>query len=253
MLSWTFFTLAIPVVLLVGLSKGGFGGGLALLGVPLLALLIDPRIAVAILLPILCVMDVVGLLKFKGQWHFSSLKQLIPGALLGTLIGALTFTLTNADMIRIFIGVISLYFVVHYFWTQQTLKSMPRTSANGVMGLVLGTISGFASYIAHAGGPPVAIYLVPQKLPKAVFASTTILFFSIVNFIKLIPYSWLGQINTETLFISLMLLPVAPIGVLLGNYFHHKISEPIFYKITCCFLFIAGIKLTIEGVMGLTI
>lgn len=246
-----FYFLVVPVVVIVGMSKGGFGGGLGLLAVPVLALVVDPRVAAAVLLPILCVMDAVGLWKFRGSWDVTSLKIIIPGAFLGTVVGAASFRLTNADMIRLFVGMLSIYFVIHYVWGLRALEKAVKRPPNRIKGTVCGAIAGFASYIAHAGGPPVAIFLVPLQLPKATFASTTILFFAIINFVKLIPYAWLGQINSTTLVTSIALLPLAPIGVLIGIYLHHRVSEKLFYRITCVFLLIAGIKLTVEGVGGL--
>lgn len=250
-LDYNFYLAAIPIVLMVGMAKGGFGGGLAMLAVPLMALMIDPRIAAAILLPILCCMDIVGLLKFKGKWDNDNLKALIPGALLGTLIGAISFSYTNADIIRLMLGLLSLYFVAYFLWGQRRLTSLSKKENNKIAGVFWGIISGFASYIAHAGGPPIAIHLIPQKLEKSTFASTTIIFFALINFVKLIPYIALGQINFSTIESSLYLLPLAPMGVLLGIYLHHKVSEALFYKLTCIFLLMAGSKLTYEGLTAL--
>lgn len=247
----SFYLLAAPVVLLVGISKGGFGGGLGTMAVPLLALMIDPRLAAAILLPILCVMDLFSVWSFRGTWDKSNLKTLLPGALLGTLAGALTFSITNADMIRILVGVLALYFVAHYLWGLRMLQHAQRTEAGMARGTFWGTIAGYTSYIAHAGGPPVSIYLLPQQLPKVTLVGTTVLFFTIINYIKLIPYAWLGQLNTDTLMTSLLLMPLAPIGVKLGVYLLHKVSEKWFYWTCYGFLFIAGLKLVHEGVTNL--
>ena len=246
-----FYLATIPIILMVGMSKGGFGGGLGMLAVPLMALMIDPRVAAAILLPILCTMDIVGLFKFKGKWDSANLKVLLPGALIGTAFGACSFTYTNSDMIRLLLGLLSLYFVFHFIWGQRQLKSAAKKTGSKASGIFWGSISGFASYIAHAGGPPVAIHLIPQKLAKSTFTSTTIVFFALVNFVKLIPYIVLGQINISTIESSLYLLPLAPIGVLLGIYLHHKVSEALFYRLTCLFLFVAGIKLTYQGLIAL--
>lgn len=242
-----FYCLAVPVVILVGMSKGGFGGGFGTLAVPLLALMIDPRLAAAILLPILCSMDAVSLWSFRGTWDKLNLKILLPGALLGTVAGALTFEMTNADWIRLVIGLLSIYFVAHYVWGKQFLEQMQARPANKIAGGFWGSIAGYVSYIAHAGGPPIAIYLLPQHLPKSTLAGTTILFFAIINFIKLIPYVWLGQISTESFYTSLLLLPLAPLGVMLGVYLHHRVSDRMFYWLSYGFLLVAGIKLTFEG------
>lgn len=247
----SFYLLAIPVVILVGMSKGGFGGGFGTLAVPLLSLLIDPRLAAAILLPILCSMDAVSLWSFRGTWDKLNLKILLPGALLGTVAGALTFEMTNADWVRLIIGLLSIYFVAHYLWGKHFLEQLEQRAPNKIAGSFWGSIAGYVSYIAHAGGPPIAIYLLPQHLTKSVLAGTTILFFAIINFIKLIPYVWLGQISGASFFTSLALLPLAPLGVWLGVYLHHRVSDRIFYWISYGFLLLAGIKLTYEGLLGL--
>ena len=243
----SFYLLAVPVVVLVGMSKGGFGGGLGTLAVPLLSLMIDPRLAAAILLPILCGMDAVSLWRFCGTWDKLNLKILMPGALLGTIAGALTFNITNADVIRLLVGLLSIYFVGHYVWGRRLLEAAPHRQPSRTSGTFWGTVAGYVSYIAHAGGPPVAIYLLPQHLPKTTLVGTTVLFFAIINFIKLIPYAWLGQINAESFLTSLILLPLAPLGVQLGIYLHNRVSDKVFYSLSYGFLFLAGVKLAYEG------
>ena len=247
----SFYLLAIPVVILVGMSKGGFGGGFGTLAVPLLSLMIDPRLAAAILLPILCSMDAFSLWSFRGTWDKLNLKILLPGALLGTIAGAFTFEITNADWIRLIIGLLSIYFVLHYLWGKHFLEQLKQRKPNKLAGSFWGAIAGYVSYIAHAGGPPVAIYLLPQHLSKSALAGTTILFFAIINFIKLIPYVWLGQISGPSFTTSLMLLPLAPLGVWLGVYLHHRVSDRVFYWLSYGFLFLAGLKLTYEGILGM--
>ena len=247
----SFYLLAVPVVVLVGMSKGGFGGGLGTLAVPLLSLMIDPRLAAAILLPILCGMDAVSLWSFRGTWDRVNLKILMPGAVLGTIAGALTFKITNADVIRLIVGLLSIYFVGHYLWGRRILESVTHKQPSRTGGTFWGAVAGYVSYIAHAGGPPVAIYLLPQHLPKTTLVGTTVLFFAIINFIKLIPYAWLGQINGESFFTSLVLLPLAPLGVLLGIYLHNRVSDKVFYSVSYGFLFLAGLKLAYEGASNL--
>lgn len=242
-----FYFLASPVVLLVGISKGGFGGGLGLLAVPLLSLMIDPRLAAAILLPILCAMDVVSLWSFRGTWDRHNLQILLPGAMLGTLAGALTFTITNVDMIRVLIGGLALYFVGHYVWGLRLLQEAKRQEPSLARGTLWGALAGYVSYVAHAGGPPVSIYLLPQQMPKVTLVGTTVLFFAIINFVKLIPYAWLGQLNIDSLMTSVILMPLAPIGVKLGVYLLHKVNEKWFYWSCYGFLLLAGIKLLWEG------
>lgn len=249
--SLAFYLLAIPVVLLVGLSKGGFGGGLGTLAVPALALMVDPRVAAGILLPILCSMDLVSLWSYRGRWDKANLKIMLPWAMLGLVGGALTFQYMSADMIRLMIGLMALYFVGHYLWGKYLLQRLKPQRRSHWRGGFWSGVSGYVSYIAHAGGPPIAIYLLPQHLPKSTFVGTTVLFFSVVNYTKLLPYAWFGQLNIGNLTTALILLPFAPIGVLLGVYLHRRVSDKWFYWSCYGLLFVAGIKLVIEGAMGL--
>jgi len=249
--SLAFYLLAVPVVVLVGMSKGGFGGGLGTLAVPTLALVVDPRIAAGILLPILCTMDLASLWSFRGTWDKANLKIMLPWAMLGLLGGALTFQYMSADMIRLMIGVMALYFVGHYLWGKYLLQRLRAQQRSHWRGGFWGGVSGYVSYIAHAGGPPISIYLLPQHLPKTAFVGTTVLFFSIVNFTKLVPYAWFGQLNIGNLTTALVLLPFAPLGVWLGVYLHHRVSDRWFYWSCYTLLTVAGVKLLIEGATGL--
>lgn len=245
---WAFYALAIPVVLLVGISKGGFGGGLGTLAVPVLSLLVDPRLAAAVLLPILCTMDLVSLWSFRGTWDKANLKIMLPPAMLGLVGGALTFQYMDAAMIRLMVGLMALYFVGHYLWGKYLLQRLKPQPRNIWRGGFWATFSGYVSYIAHAGGPPIAIYLLPQHLPKTTFVGTTVLFFGVVNYVKLVPYAWFGQLNIGNLSTALVLLPFAPLGVLLGLYLHRRVSDKWFYLSCYALLLLAGLRLVIDGV-----
>lgn len=240
-----FYVVAVPAVLITAISKGGFGGGLGLLGVPIMALVIAPQQAAAILLPILCLMDLVGLWKFRGKSHLHSLKILLPAACIGILIGALTFKYFTADHIRILVGLIAIIFSLN-FWLQP--KNRAPKKPNRLHGSFWGSIAGFTSFGIHAGGAPLNAYLLPLKLVKAEYVGTTIIFFSAINFMKLIPYTLLNQFTYETLTTAAMLAILAPIGVLFGAKLHHRISDKWFYQICYSFLFIMGIKLLFDGI-----
>ncbi len=246
-----FFFLAVPVVLLVGISKGGFAGGLGTLAVPLLALMVDPRVAAAIMLPILCTMDIFTAWRYRRDWDMKTLKILLPGALVGIVIGGLTFSIMNADMIRVIVGAMAIYFVANYWFVQHRNSQVEPHSHNRLKGGLLGAASGFTSFIAHAGGPPLSQYLFPLRLDKTVLVGTSVMFFIIVNYVKLIPYAWLGQLSLENLRMSLFLLPFAPIGVWFGIWMHNRVSNVLFYVICYGLLFLVGIKLFVEGMIAL--
>lgn len=240
-----FFAIAIPAVFIVGLSKGGFGGGLAMLGTPLLALVISPVQAAAILLPVLLLMDAISLYNYRGIVHWGIIKVMLPAAIIGILLGWMTAHMVSDDWIRIIVGAISLVFAVN-----QITKDLLRRNANTpnfFAGSFWGCFAGFTSFIAHAGAPPYQAYTVPLKMEKLLFTGTSVVFFASVNALKVLPYFFLGQFTSENLSTSLALLPVAVVGVLTGVTLVKKISQNFFYKVTYFFMLIIGIKLIWDG------
>ncbi len=243
-----FYWCAIPAVLIIGMAKGGFGGGIAVISVPLMSLAVAPTQAVAILLPLLIVMDVTAVWSFRGQWSKINLLYTLPGAIFGVLVGTLTFHFFSEDAIRLLIGVVALIFCLNY-WLQPTSRKPKQP--NCWRGNFWGSIAGFTSFGIHAGGPPISVYLLPQNMEKRLLMGTFAIFFCIVNWIKLIPYTWLGMIDTGNVMTSLALIPIAPIGVRLGYYLLHKINEATIYRICYFFLSLMALKLLWEGVRGL--
>lgn len=242
-----FYAVAVVAVLIVGISKGGFVGGFGMLAVPMMSMIIDPRQAAAIMLPILCVMDIFAGKAFWGKWDKAALSSIIPGAIIGIIFGTVTFKYLNADMIRIVVGVVTVLFVLQYYFIDRRRKNAPGLEYNMAKGGVCGALGGFTSFIAHAGGGPLSMYLFPLKLDKTKLMATSVMFFIVVNYVKLIPYAWLGQLSTENLMTSLILLPLAPIGVKLGVWMHHRLSSDLFYVICYTALFFTGLKLIYDG------
>lgn len=245
-----FYLCAIPAILIFGMAKGGFGGGIAIVSVPLISLAVSPVQAAAILLPILVVMDGVALWSFRGKWSRENLSIIIPGAIVGITVGALGFHYLSVNMIRIMIGLISVAFSLNY-WFKRGLKEKQEISK--IRGGIWGAVAGFTSFGVHAGGPPISIYLLPQKMDKVVLMGTMAIFFAVVNLLKLIPYTWQGQFSSTNLLTSLLMMPLAPIGVRLGYFLLHKISEKVVYQICYFFLFVVGIKLLFDGIQGLQV
>ncbi|WP_417319366.1 sulfite exporter TauE/SafE family protein [Emcibacter sp.] len=249
--SFWFFLLAVPLVLLTGISKGGFANGLGSITVPMMAVLIDPRQAAAIMLPILCAMDLLALWQYRRQWDATSLKIMIPGALIGIGIGTLTFHLMSVDMLRLIVGVMALYFVLNFWFGKLRKIELEAKDHNVAKGGFFGMLAGFVSFVAHAGGPPVALYLLPLKMNKTLLVGTSVVFFTVVNYTKMIPYAWLGQLSVGNLTTSLILLPLAPLGIWIGAWLHHHASDRMFYIFFYGVLFLVGLKLTVEGLAAL--
>jgi len=240
-----FYAVAIPAVLLFGISKGGFGGGLGTAAVPLMALVISPVQAAAILLPILCIMDLVAVWKFRGKWVWPELNVLLPASLIGILTGTLLFEAMSTSVVRLVVGLVATSFTLHY-WINKKRSSnsyFPRSYA--VLG---GSVAGFTSFVAHSGGPPISMYLLRRPLDRMDFAATTVLFFAVVNYVKLVPYAWLGQFDSDNLATSAALAVLAPIGVLIGAWLHKRVSDRFFFSFVYVLLFAVGLKLIFDGV-----
>ncbi|MED5607096.1 sulfite exporter TauE/SafE family protein [Pseudomonas sp. JH-2] len=243
-----FLLVAIPAVLLTGVSKGGFGGALGGIAVPLMALAMPPTQAAALMLPILCMADVTGLRRFYGKWDVRNLKIMLPGALLGVAVGALSFGLLSERFIALLIGGIAIAFVLLNALVARA-AAQPKPAALG-KGVVLSGIAGFTSFVAHAGGPPVMMYLLPQQLEKVRYIATVNCFFLLTNAIKLVPYALLGQFTWHNLGTSLLLAPIVVLGVWLGIWLQDKVNHLWFYRIARLGLLATGVQLLWENWRG---
>jgi uncharacterized membrane protein YfcA len=246
-----FYAVAVPAVMLSGVSKGGFAGGLGIMTVPLLALVSSPVQAAAVMLPILCAIDIVGLWAYRGQGDRRNLVLLLAAALVGIALGALTFRYLTADVLRVVLGAIAIGFTLR--WLVQSYRAhrsgtapapAPRHTGKGSF---WGVISGYTSFIAHAGGPPLSVYLLPQRLPRTTYQATTVVFFAVVNYVKLVPYALLGMFPAVNLGTSLVLMPAAIAGTFLGVWLHRRVSETLFYRICYALVFVTGAKLLFDG------
>jgi uncharacterized membrane protein YfcA len=242
-----FYPVAIFAILLTGMSKGGLGGGAAGVAVPLMAMFVAPPVAAAIMLPILCAMDLFGVHAYRGRWSREHLRILLPGALAGIVVGAFAFGTMSLDAIRLVVGGIAVVFALNR-WLKLSERLAARLAASPrppgkVAGALWGAVSGFTSTLAHAGGPPFVIYMLPHRPDKTVFVATSVVFFLIVNYAKLVPYYFLGQLNLDNLATSLLFAPLAPVGIWLGVYLHRRLSDRVFYETTNVLLFLSGAKL----------
>lgn len=243
-----FYAAAIPAVILVGLSKGGFGGAVGFVGVPLMALVISPVQAAAILLPILILMDVVSLWTWRGIYDRSILWQMLPGSILGIGIGWLTASLVTVDMVRVIVGFIAIIFVLRWVYTSLRHGAKHVARPNRVAASLWGSVAGFTSFVAHVGGPPFQIYTLPLRLDPKLLTGTSVIFFAVTNAIKLIPYFALGQFDAANLTASLALMPIAPLATLAGAWLVRRMRPEIFYPFTYATVALVAMKLLYDGV-----
>lgn len=245
-----FYLAAVPAVIMFGIAKGGFGSGLGVMAVPLIAMVVSPVQAAAILLPILCLMDVVGLWAYRGKWMLTELRILLPASLVGIAVGTLLFEFMSPARLRLTLGIVAIAFTLHH-WLQAALqRSMEQKLFGPAVGVGAAAVAGFTSFIAHAGGPPITMYLLRRGINRTQFVATTVVFFAVVNYVKLLPYAWLGQFDASNLKTSLVLAPLAPLGIGMGVWLHNRVTDRFFFKLAYTMLFIVGCKLIYDGSTG---
>ena len=240
-----FYIAAIPAVLVLGLAKGGFGS-VGILVVPMLSLAVSPVQAAGITLPILVLSDIVALASYWGEWDRRVLAIMMPGAFIGVAVGWWTAAWVGEEQIRLILGVMSVAFAVNYWLRQRRdLVGRPADRAKGVF---WGALSGFTSFVSHAGGPPYQIYVTPLRLEPRIFAGTMVVFFFIVNAIKLVPYFFLGQFSTGNLLTSAILLPVSIPATFFGVWLIRRIDARRFYEVVYFLIFAIGLFLVGESI-----
>jgi uncharacterized membrane protein YfcA len=240
---WEHHFFAGLAVLFIGLAKAGFGGGLGMLITPLCVLAFDAKVAIGVLLPLLCAGDVFSLYHYWGKWDRSNLWYLIPGVIIGVPCGVQLVGYLNATQLNQAIGIIAVAFVIFQVCKEWIFRMEGQFKPNHAVGVPCGIGAGITSTVAHGAGPVVSVFLIPQKLPKEIFVGTNVLVFTWINWIKM-PFFVAKEIVTwPTLHISLLYLPLIPVGVWLGVWLNRKFSEQQFIKIIYAFTFLAGIEL----------
>ncbi len=246
-----FWLLAVLAVTIAGFSKASTGGGVAVMAVPLMALAIPAPRAAAIMLPLLCVMDLLGLWAYRGKWNNTLLKLMLPGAMFGILLGTLVFGIVDARWVKGLLGLECIAFSLHrLIGRRQNTVQIPVEKAGWVRATWWSTISGFTSALAHAGGPPLMQFLLSLKIDKLTFVATSVTFFSIVNYVKLVPYGYLGLFDFSNLRTSLLLATIVPVGYWLGLVFARRIPEKPFFTVVTWMLLVTGLKLLWDGLFG---
>jgi uncharacterized protein len=245
----TFYLAAIPAVVLMGLSKGGFTL-LGSLATPVLSLATSPVRAAAIILPILIVQDWVSVWAFRRDFSTRNLVILVPSSLIGVGLGWLLAARVSEDVVRLAVGIISIGFV--FYILARDRLGLPAVEKPRVAdGVLWGSLSGFTSFVSHSGGPPFQVYVMPQNLSPRVFAGTATMFFAAVNLLKLPPYFLLGQFSRDNLVASTTLLPVAVLSTFAGVWVARRIKAERFYAIILILTFVIGAKLTYDSVAAL--
>ncbi len=240
---WEFFALGIPAIIFGGISKGGFGSGAAFAAGAILALVVSPGLALGIVLPLFMLIDAATLKPYWGKWHWPSAKGLMVGAIPGCIIAAWLYAIVEPDVFRFLIGVICLAFVAFQLGRERGWINIAPMAFSNPKAWVAGAISGFTSFVSHAGGPPAAVFLLSQGLSKTAYQATTVITFWAVNWMKAVPYAFLGIFTWESIVGSLVLAPFALLGAWIGVKAHRYVPERLFFAITYVLLVATGIRL----------
>ncbi len=240
-----FFAVAIPAIVLTGLSKGGFLGGVGGIAVPLMSLVISPVQAAGIMLPILITMDWIGVWAYRRDWSGPNLKILLPASIAGVLIGWATATYVTEAHVRLLVGLVGAAFTLTHWFNLKPRGTAPGPNVS--KGSFWGMISGFTSFVSHAGGPPYSVYMLPQRLPNVVYAGTGIMLFTVINLVKVPPYFFLGQFSLANLKTVAVLIPLAPLAIMAGVWLTRRVPQEPFYKIAYACLFFISLKLIWDG------
>ncbi len=243
--SLIFWGLAPVAVLFAGVSKAGFGSGAAFAGAAVLALILPPTQALGLMLPLLMLVDLATLRPYWRKWHWPEARVLIFGGIPGVAVGVMLFRVADDNMIRLLIGVVSLAFVGFQLWpTRGARKPLPVGA-----GMLAGVAAGFTSFVSHAGGPPVAVFLLSRGMGKTAYQATTVLVFWAINIAKFVPYVFLGVFTAETLRAGVLLAPFALVGAWVGLRLHHAVSERVFFTFTYLLLTLTGVKLIFDALV----
>ncbi len=239
-----FWFLALAATFLVGASKGGLPL-VGMLAVPVMALAMPVTTAAGLLLPLYILSDAYGLWLYRRAWSGRNVLIITAAATLGVALGYATAAITSDALVTLITGVIALAY---------SLMALSNLAANRAArpaavapGLFWGTLTGFTSFVAHAGGPPFQMYVLPQRLPKMVFAGTSTISFAYINLIKLPPYWLLGQVNPASLKTALALAPAALAGAWAGYRLTTLLPERAFYRFVEAALLIVSLKLIWDG------
>ena len=244
----------ILAVTLVAISKSGFGGALGSLGLPVMVLVFPPKLAIAVLLPLYLITDFFVAFTWRKFPVLKILKIMVLGGVLGQILGWLCFEYLDDRYILILIGFLALITSIRYFKNLFLTKYFSNKTIKEVKSSYLRAIgwcgfSGFSSFVALTGGIPAQIYLLPLGLERKLFVGTMSFYFLIINLAKLPFFFNLEIFNHTSILLSVMVLPILPIGIYLGKLLNRKLSDQLFYHISHSALFCCGINLISKQVL----
>jgi uncharacterized protein len=244
-----FWSLAVLATFLVGASKGGMPG-VGILGVPVLAQAMPAVEAAGLLLPLYILSDIYGLWLYRKNYDLGTIKLVAVAACIGIGIGWATARFNSDALVKLIVGLIGIWYTADLVWKNTRKVEVAARPPNVPRGLFWGSLAGFTSFVAHAGGTPYQMYVLPLKLDKMTYAGTATITFAIINLLKLPPYMALGQVNIGSLQTCAYLAPVALIGAWAGFNLTKMLPEKTFFKFVEVALFLVSLKLIWDAAKG---
>ena len=235
-------------VFLICFMKGAFGGGFSIVGIPLLSMVMDPVTAGGLLAPLFIAMDLFALRYWKpSTWSKPDLVLLLPGLIAGIAFGYLVFRCLDHRAIAILMAAVTLIFVAVWLFAGADVTVRPRSTPKAI---TAGLASGITTMVAHSGGPPLAMYLLPLGLTKDIYAGTTSLFFTVGNATKAVPWLLLVKPTAAVWMLMAVCLLAIPSGVWLGWRLHGVLDQHQLYRACYGLLVVTALKLLWDGVSG---
>jgi len=242
-----FFLCVVPAIILYGIAKSGLGGSMTLISIPLMTIVMPLGQALAIVLPILILSDAVAVYRFRKNFDTETLKLLVPSAAIGIFIASITFMFFSESLLKFIIGLMGFLFASHYFLFKT--KFLTPVKKSFLKGGICSIISGFTSFCVHAGGTPLSVYLLPLRMKKEIYVGTRVIFFSCINLIKFPFYINLSIVTIESIKQSLLLFPLAILGISIGYQILKIIEESLFYNIIYILILFSSAKLILDYII----
>ncbi|MCB0115915.1 MAG: sulfite exporter TauE/SafE family protein [Caldilineaceae bacterium] len=237
-----FYLVTAFVILLIGLSKGGLGGAAGGAATPLMALVMPPEMAIGLLLPLLMLTDVFAVAAHWGKWDKRLLLYLVPASLIGITLGTALITSISSEALRTGLGIFVVIFVLYRLFEKRILQSLTYQPRNW-HGVLAGSVAGFTSTLAHTGGPPITIYLLLQNIPPRTFIATSAAYFAIINWLKVPYYVYAGILHPQEVLEIVWLLPLIPVGVIIGRWLSVRIDKATFDRVILVLLVFSAVLL----------
>lgn len=247
-----FYFVGLSTIFVIAVGKGAFGGGLAVLGIPLLSLVMSPIDAAIIVAPITVLTDLFALGSYRLDGASRpDVKWFIPAMLVGLSLGYFFFVLVDPKYVNVGIGLVTFAFAADWFLRTRNGPDAGERKFSRPLAALSGGAFGFTSFVAHSGGPVLAAYLLYRGLNKTLYVGTAIVIFALVNLLKLFPYLLLGWARPTALVHAALLAPAVPAGVWLGAYFHKKLNQRSLFFWCYLILLLASAKLLFDALRAL--